>query len=208
MKTSNNTLSNLIGKRFGNLVVIDRSLQNSKSGNARWDCICDCGNKTTVIGSHLRNGHTKSCGCIKLGEQSRGKSTERLYRIWTNMHKRCYNAKAHNYKWYGGIGITVCEAWHNYKTFEKWANENGYNDNLSIDRIDQQKHYSPDNCRWANQEEQANNRSNNRIIAYQGESYTISQFAKKYKLSYWTVTNRLRLGWDLDRIVSEGEKKK
>lgn len=86
----NHQLKIMIGQRFGNLVVISRNPQNSKSGNARWDCKCDCGNKATVIGSKLRNGHTKSCGCARKSEVAQGYSKTRLYRIWRGMHNRCY----------------------------------------------------------------------------------------------------------------------
>lgn len=198
------TLKDLSGQAFGKLIVLRRG-ENTKSGNARWVCQCDCGKVSSVVGSHLRSGHTRSCGCNLISDQAKGHAKERIYRIWTGMHRRCYNPDSDNYKWYGGSGIEICKEWHDFLTFRKWALENSYTDKLSIDRIDSEGDYSPENCRWQTQKQQMNNVSSNKIISYKGKEYTQSEFAEKYNLKYHTVRNRLRLGWSLNRIVNTPE---
>lgn len=154
---------NLIGQRFGRLTVIEQS-SVAKNGIYTWICKCDCGNITKPIrGDCLRNGHRKSCGCIKKEVCGRftthGKSTTRLYCIWVNMRQRCGNPRTKQFKDYGGRGITVCDEWKdNFQAFYDWAMSHGYSDELTIDRIDNDKGYSPDNCRWATMKEQSKNK--------------------------------------------------
>lgn len=156
-------LIDLTGQRFGRLVVIERA-GSSTSGFALWRCRCDCGKEIVVRGPLLRNGTTKSCGCFR-SEVSRDSNTThgqygtRLYRIWYAMKTRTTNPHSENYKNYGGRGITVCPEWLNdFAAFQMWALSHGYQDDLSIDRIDNDKGYSPDNCRWATAKEQRHNR--------------------------------------------------
>ena len=125
------------------------------------------------------------------------------------MKRRCYNKEDEHYKWYGARGITVCSEWKNsYTNFENWALENGYDDSLSIDRIDGNGNYEPLNCRWVTQKVQCNNVRSNRIVEYQGKKYTVAQFADFLHYDYSTVRNRLRLGWTTERIASTPEQKK
>ena len=136
---------NLLGKKFGRLTVMKR-VENSKHGKSRWLCECECGNKTTPTGSDLSQGKVKSCGCI---QREHGLSKHRTYNIFKMMMERCYNPKNISYPWYGGKGIKIHQEWlDDFSTFYKWAMNNGYNDNLEIDRIDPNKDYTPDNCRW------------------------------------------------------------
>ena len=151
--------SDLRGKRFGRLIA--ERISGKKNGAYVWECSCDCGNLTHVIGSKLTNGHTRSCGCIRKEEVKRrsyshGLSKTRLYRIWGNMISRCSNPHTDNYKFYGGKGGSVCEEWlHSFQYFYDWAVENGYKDGLTIDRIDSDGNYCPQNCRWITQSENA-----------------------------------------------------
>lgn len=165
-------VKNIVGQRFGRLVVIRREGSTSW-GTATWQCMCSCGSRCVVEGARLRKGNTKSCGCLH-DEKARNrmithcKSGTRLYAVWKSMKDRCHNSLNKNYDSYGGRGIAVCAEWRNdFQAFYDWAIENGYDENApfqqcTIDRIDNDKGYSPDNCRWVDQITQAGNRSNSR----------------------------------------------
>lgn len=170
-------LKDLTGQRFGRLVVIGRA-GSDKSNHALWKCRCDCGEIRVVCSGNLLRGMTESCGCFKVDRLKKrnivhGKRQSRLYGIWINMKKRCSNPIVHNYHRYGGRGITVCDEWmHDFQAFYNWAMENGYDEDApkgqcTIDRIDNDKGYSPDNCRWVDAKTQNNNKSNNRKAVYQ-----------------------------------------
>lgn len=157
----------LTGLRFGKLVVLKRNEANTNGGKPQWDCVCDCGNHTVVPASDLISSNTRSCGCLR-GEAHYRKYTvpnlmkTRIYSIWCGMKQRCRDVNAINYRHYGGKGIKVCDEWvNNLQAFHEWAMANGYADHLTLDRIDNDKGYSPDNCRWVTMKEQQNNRSNN-----------------------------------------------
>lgn len=155
----------LTGMRFGRLTVL-QYVQSRKSNNRNVPFVltkCDCGNEQEQSAWTLTSGKATSCGCIRkevTGKRAtkHGESKSRLHRIWCNMHSRCSNNNTENYQYYGGRGITVCIEWNDYITFAKWARENGYSDELTIDRINNNAGYSPDNCQWVTWQKQAQNR--------------------------------------------------
>lgn len=155
-------LIDLKGKRFGRLTVIDRLPTVNK--RVMWLCKCDCGNETPVDSQNLRYGHTQSCGCIHRETLSKastthGNSKTRLYGIWNHMKTRCYRKSYHAFRHYGGRGIRICDEWrNNFDAFQDWAMSNGYEEHLSIDRINTDGNYSPDNCRWVTMADQNKNK--------------------------------------------------
>ena len=208
-------LIDLTKRKFDRLEVICRApdyVYQSGRKEVVWKCRCDCGKELNVLGVSLRNGTTKSCGClwreiISTASKTHGacsnKTTTRLYSIWSNMKDRCTNPKHHAYMSYGGRGIKVCNEWINdFATFEDWALSHGYNDGLTIDRIDVDGDYCPTNCRWATRKEQANNKTNNRIIVVNGESKTLSEWSAISGVSTGTIWARINIyGWNAEKAV-------
>jgi hypothetical protein len=171
----------LTGRVFGNLTVNSRAA-NRVSGRrtyTAWSCTCECGGKATVQTRCLVRGWTRSCGCIpalgncrKHGEAPKS-GPSRLYRIWNGMKDRCFNANCKAFKSYGGRGISISTEWFDFANFRAWADSNGYDDEMTIDRVDTNGNYSPENCRWATHLEQnRNKRSNRPVIRSDGEWYS------------------------------------
>lgn len=192
-------LRDLSKQRFGRLVVIARAPSRGK--RTYWRCRCDCGNECTVEAYNLTHGHTKSCGCYAGSKSYENLSESRLYGIWEGMISRCENRNKENYQYYGARGISVCPEWHDFKVFQTWAVENGYKDFLTIDRINTNGNYCPENCRWASWETQNNNRRNNRILRIAGVRMTLTQAAGIYGISRATVYRRLKCGWPIERAL-------
>ena len=204
----------LTGQRYSQLVVIERT--QNKGNKVRWVCKCDCG-ATAIVSSHeLRSGKTRSCGCLQRkisGEQTakrnfkHGQTRTPLHNSWSGMIQRCEDS---NYKWfkdYGARGVTVCPEWKDFTAFAKWAVASGYKPGLSLDRINVNGNYCPENCRWATDKEQANNRRTNQIVCYNGESKTIAEWAALKGVPYHTLWNRLRVrGWPVEKALSVPKK--
>lgn len=195
------------GQTFGNLEVLGFSLVEREGPKPKpiYICRCKCGKVVEVKENDLISGHKKSCGCLKQKYEPSMKG--RLYEIWKNMRRRCNDPKNKRWANYGGKGIKVCDEWNDYLVFRTWAYSNGYQDNLTIDRIDINQGYCPSNCKWSNAKEQANNTSRNHLIDYEGKTYTMSQFAEFLGISYSTLQHRIDRGWSIEKIVSQPQRR-
>ena len=193
----------LSGKNFGFWKVISRA-ENSKEGSARWLCQCECGTQRIIKAQALKYGRSKSCGCHKndYNKTHGGKGT-RLYECWRHMRYRCENPSNQAYGDYGARGIKVCSEWHDFALFRKWAISSGYDDKKTIDRIDVNGNYTPENCRWTDSKTQMNNRRNTPHYEFDGVSLTISEWAQKTGIARNTILNRLRRGWGFEQAITE-----
>lgn len=177
----------LTGKKFGRLYVIGIA---NKAKHIKWTCRCDCGKEKDIFGCHLKSGKIISCGCASIERisalnKTHGQSKTRLYSIWSGIKSRCYDKNNCCYKRYGKRGISMCKDWQNdYTLFKNWSLENGYTDNLTIDRIDNNGNYEPSNCRWVDMKEQANNTSKTIKIEYKGKHYSAKQIASLFNVNY------------------------
>ena len=196
--------ADLTGMKFGRLTVI-RQVGKSKCGHKIWECKCECGNVRNVLSSSLLRNHSFSCGCLQREETSarnkvlftkHGGFGTRLYGIWGKMIQRCTNPNNKSYDRYGARGITICDEWRDdFVAFRDWALDNGYSDDLSIDRIDDDGPYAPWNCRWANAKQQANNTRRNYNVTYQGRTRSMREWADDtITAAYSTAKLRLQTG--------------
>lgn len=196
----------LTGKTYNMLTVIKR-LPNDSSGATVWECQCECGRITKVRSNNLKNGNVKSCGCLKHRSTSttHNKSNTKLYGIWNAMRQRCYNPNYHAYKNYGGRGITICDDWVNsFNNFYNWAINNGYQEGLSIERINVDDNYYPNNCTWITLAQQAQNRRSCHMFCYNNKKQNLSQWCNELGLDYKLVHNRIfKLNWSFERAISE-----
>ena len=196
-------INDLTGKKFGKLFV--KKIHPTNGGDAYFDCICDCGNLKIARGSGLKSGKIKSCGCLNTKRvpqnKTHGMSGSRLFKIWAGMKQRCYNHNNAKYKIYGGRGIEVCPEWQEFEPFMKWSYDNGYNDNLTIDRINTDGNYEPDNCRWVDLKQQANNTRSTIFLTCNGETKSASEWSEITGIPQNTITARKRKGWDDERNI-------
>lgn len=185
------------GKRFFRLVAIEKDDSKYDGRHVYWKCKCDCGNEVIVRKDSLLSGHAKSCGCYlqeryKDGHlKTHGMKNTRIYGIWGGMKTRCFCKSAPKYSSYGGRGITVCKDWtDDFMNFYNWSMNNGYSDELTIDRIDPNGNYEPSNCRWANHETQNYNKRSTRKIVVDGKEKTLKDIEKEYGIPMSTLRSR------------------
>ena len=186
-------ISDLKGKIFGRLTVIKYE-GLGKYNKAQWLCLCECGNSCVVTANSLVSGHTKSCGCLhdekaKINRLKHGLRHHPLYSKWLMMKERCYNPRDSHYKYYGGKGIGLCDDWKNsFKSFYDWAINNGWKRGLSIERIDNNKQYEQENCKWIPMCKQAQNKTTNHYVADKnGNVYTIAEISRKTNINVHTL---------------------
>lgn len=204
------------GERFGRLIVV-KDTGKRKNRRKIWLCKCDCGNEKEVISTYLVNGDTTSCGCYRRecelknlskfwGQaKTHGLSKTRIYQIWADMKDRCNNANNPVFKNYGGRGIKVCDEWLNdFMSFFNWAMANGYQNDLSIDRINVNGNYEPNNCRWATWKIQANNKRTSRKITIYEETKTAYEFEKQYGVKANLLINRYDKGYRNEKLIYNG----
>jgi hypothetical protein len=201
-------IRNLVGQRFGRLTVVER-IRDSVKKRTNYRCSCDCGNETLVFHGSLTRSLTNSCGCVRnectaernRGNATHGESKTSLYSLWHTMIDRCECPTAHAYELYGGRGIKVCERWR--KSFIDFKNDMGPRPNkLTIDRIDSNGNYTPENCRWATRKEQSNNKRNNVVLEFQGQKMNISQWADAMSIPRTRLYSRWKRGWSTEEILS------
>lgn len=202
-------IRDLSGQRYGRLTVVSYAGKEPKHNRATWNCRCDCGKEIVVISNKLTGGVTQSCGCLFLerrgaGNRTHGETHTRLYTIWKGMRHRCYSKSRREYPSYGGRGIMVCPEWRDdFLAFRDWAMANGYDDTLSIDRIDNDGNYEPANCRWADTKQQNNNRRSNRPITYSGQTMTITEWSEQTGIPFHVLSQRLgRMGWSVEKALT------
>lgn len=196
----------LTGNRYSKLTVIERA-ENAKGGIPVWKCLCDCGNVTLVRGQNLKSGAVKSCGCLKhkpAHNRTHNLSKNPLYQRWNQIKMRCYNLSCDSYMNYGGRGIKMCEEWKtSVEAFVKWANENGYKKDLTIERINNNGDYCPENCKWIPKKEQPNNRRCCYSINYNNKTQNLAQWCKELGLNYKFIHNRIhKCGWSFEKAIS------
>jgi len=205
-----------IGKKYNRLTVVgfERKASGSRTTCWYWRVRCDCGNERIAAPLKVLTGKTKSCGCMKVERMktytekyrtTHGGRHERLYRIWRGMKSRCHDQNNKDYVNYGARGIVVCDEWKNdYAAFRAWAYENGYADNLTIERKDYNSDYCPDNCTWIPLEDQAKNRRGNVVVEYDGKTWILSELCDEKGLPYGTIHHRLKFyGWPIERAIEE-----
>lgn len=179
----------LIGQKFGRLFVIQRS--ENRNRRATWLCICECGNKTVVRSDSLRCHYTESCGCLQRGINTErctthGESESLTYRTWKAMKQRCENPKNERHKYYGGRGITICERWNKFENFLEDMGKKP-SPKHSIERMDVNGNYEPDNCKWATVETQSKNRRDSIKVTIEGETKVLKDWSRRYGIPYSTL---------------------
>lgn len=186
----------MIGETINNWTILENDIEKSTPKHKYVVCKCKCGKIKSVLLETIINEKSKSCGCINI---KHNKSKSRIYKIWKGIKTRCYNKNNSRYSFYGGRGIRMCDEWvNNFTLFYDWSVENGYNENLSIDRIDVNGNYEPSNCRWVDDITQSNNCRTNIYVTLNGVTKTLKQWCREYKTNYSRVYYRVTHGWRLE----------
>lgn len=193
------------GDKYNNLTLIKEVECIGKGRN--FLCKCDCGNEKVIKLNDLRQGRSKSCGCLardnwRFRKPHHQMAGTRIYDIWRSMKSRCFYKNDVSYDRYGGRGITVCDEWLTFEKFHEWARSNGYSDNLSIDRIDNDGNYEPGNCRWATTEQQAGNRSTTVRVSRNGVTKSLMDWCELENINRAMVYQRLRRGWSVEEAFN------
>lgn len=215
-------LIDLTGQRFGRLVILKR-IGVSTSGKPLWLCKCDCGNESEVNSNSLKNGYTKSCGCLRkettattskkytsthgLSREKSGRKT-RLFRIWRGIKYRCLVPTSKDYPNYGAKGITICDEWKDdFKAFHDWAMNNGYKSNLTIDRKENTGNYEPSNCRWVTTKQQNRNQSQTIYLHLNGKIKSLGEWSEITGINIETLRGRKSRGWSDEKTLTTKPKK-
>lgn len=192
-------ITELIGQTFGLLTVVERVK------GEKYLCHCECGKEKIVNGCHLKSGRVKSCGCARF---KHGMKEDRLYQIWHGMKDRCLRKNGQHYQKYGGRGIEVCPEWcDSFEAFRDWAIANGYRDDLSLDRKNNDGNYCPENCRWATRREQQSNRNNTLLLTHDGETHTLAEWSEITGIKYCTLRYRVAQGFTGEKLFSTTKRK-
>jgi hypothetical protein len=208
----------LTGRQFGRLTCLE-FVGKTKHGISLWLCKCNCGTIKTIRSADLKSGRTQSCGCLQkkrakeahvthnLSRDENGKPTK-LFNVWGSMKSRCFCDRCHDYKYYGARGIRVCNEWLDYKNFYNWSITNGYEQGLTIDRIDNFGNYEPANCRWATRSQQSNNTRVVRLVEYLGKSMSLGELAKVTGINRRTLHYRInQKKWGILQAIAEQVRK-
>ena len=202
----------LTGQRFGRLTVVSNAgyRKYPSTSASVWNCKCDCGKEKVILGDSLRSGKTVSCGCYnvenaKIKSTTHGKSKTRLYSIFHKMKERCFNKTCNEYKYYGRRGITICEQWlSDFKNFYNWATQNGYKEDLTIERKDVDGNYCPENCIWIPLAKQAQNTTRTHWVTYKGEKMCMAQLCRKFNICSETIRKyEVEYNYDYEKLVSD-----
>lgn len=210
----NKTTKDLTNLKFGKLTAIKIN-GKAKDGSYLWECLCECGNKYSVMSHLLRSGKRTNCGCVQIqhikdANTKHGFSYNNFYRCWSSMKGRCHNKNNAHYKHYGGRGIKYQESWKEfinfkndmYESYLEHSKEYGERE-TTIDRQDNNGNYTKENCKWKTYLEQQNNKRSNRVIEYNGEKLTLTEISRKYNINANTLFSRIESGWSIDKAINK-----